>query len=78
VTYKAKLVHLPGTQLTPGVVLHRTLNKLDRIKAVAVVIQWDDDTFDVDWSQQKTSELVMSAAVYRTVADREMQGGSGK
>jgi hypothetical protein len=62
-SYEPKLVHLPGTRLAPAVVLHRTLDKLDRIRAVTVVIQWDDDTFDVDWSQMKASELAMASLV---------------
>ena len=41
--YIPPLVHLPGTRLTPEVVLHRTINKMQRIKGVAIVIQWDDD-----------------------------------
>lgn len=56
-----KLRHLPGTTLTPEVVLHRTLNKLPRIKAVAIVIQWDDDSMDTDWSQMRRSDLFMAA-----------------
>jgi hypothetical protein len=59
--YDPPLVHLPGTKLTPEVVLHRTINKLDRIKGVFVVIQWDDETFDADWSQMKVSELALAA-----------------
>lgn len=55
-----KLEHLPGTRLTPEVVLHRTLNKIDRIKAVAIVIQWDDDSMVTDWSQMPVSALHMS------------------
>lgn len=58
-----RLVHLPGTRLTPEVTLRRTLDKVDRIKAVVTVIQWDDDTFDVDWSEQRTSNLAMASAV---------------
>ena len=61
--YKPKLVHLPGSRLTPEVVLHRTLNKVDRIKAVAVIILWDDYSYDTDWSNMKLSELVMSGKV---------------
>lgn len=59
--YDPKLVHLPGTKLTPEVVLHRTLNKLGDIKAVAIVIQWNDDTMSVDWSQMRVSEVCMAA-----------------
>lgn len=58
-----KIKHLPGTKLAPEVLLHRTLQKIDRIKSVIVVIQWDDDTFDSDWSSQKVSELCMGSMV---------------
>lgn len=58
-----KLIQLPGTAPSVEVVLHRTLNKLDRIKSVTIVIQWDDDTLDADWSTMKTSELAMAALV---------------
>jgi len=58
--YVPKMVHLPGTKLTPEVVLHRTLQKLEHIKAVTVMIQWNDDSYDADWSQMKVSELCMA------------------
>lgn len=61
--YEPKLVHLPGTVLTPEVVLHRTLNKSEHIKSVAVVIQWADGSFDVDWSQMQMSEMCMASMV---------------
>lgn len=62
--YESKLVHLPGTDLSPDVVLHRTLDKIEHIKAVTIVIQWNEtDTFDVDWSQMKNSELWMASLV---------------
>ena len=61
--YIPPLVHLPGTRLTPEVVLHRTINKMQRIKGVAIVIQWDDDTMSVDWSSMRTSDLCMAAMV---------------
>lgn len=66
------VVHLPGTQLTAEVVLHRTLGKLDRIKNVIVVIQWDDDTMDIDWSQMKASELCMASVLLHKTAENEI------
>lgn len=60
-SYTPPLVHLPGTKLSPEVVLHRTLNKLKRIKNVVVIIQWDDDSMDIDWSEMKASELAMAS-----------------
>lgn len=57
--YQRKIISLPGAGVSPEVTLHRTLDKIDRIKAVTIVIQWDDDTFDCDWSSMKLSELCM-------------------
>ena len=62
--YAPRLVHLPGTALSPEVVLHRTLNKLPHIKAVSIVIQWNDDTYSADWSQQKVSELCLASLTF--------------
>lgn len=73
--YSPRVVHLPGTRLTPDVVLHRTLGKIGRIKSVTIVIQWDDDTFDIDWSQQKTSELCMGALLLQDEAIKIARGG---
>lgn len=72
--YELPLVHLPGTRLTPDVVLHRTLNKAARIKAVVVVIQWDDDSMDADWSLMPTSALCMASMVLAEDARRAMVG----
>ena len=72
--YNPRLVHLPNTKLTPEVVLHRTLNKLDNIKAVAIVIQWNDDTFDCDWSQMRVSELCMASLSFQDDVMKTMKG----
>ena len=69
-----KVAHLPGTRLTPDVVLARTMEKMPHIKAVTVVIQWDDDTFDCDWSSMRTSELCMAAKVLDCNVDEEVGG----
>mgnify|MGYP001570167661 CR=1 FL=1 len=68
--YEPKIVHLPGTELSPTVVLHRTLAKVDRIRAVTIIIQWDDETYDADWSSMKVSELSLASVVLqKTVTD---------
>jgi len=59
--YDPPLVHLPGTKLTPDVVLHRTLNKVPRMKGVIVLIQWDDDTWAIDWSLMTTADMAFAA-----------------
>lgn len=63
--FERRIIHLPGTKLTPEVVLHRTLTKLDHIQSVAVIIQWNDGTFDIDWSNQKVSELCMGSMIFQ-------------
>ena len=69
-----KIIHLVGTRLSPEVVLHRTLNKLDRIKSVSIVIQWDDDSMDVDWSQQTVSTLCMGSMVFSRTVMKVLNG----
>lgn len=59
--YDPPLVHLPGTELTPEVVLHRTLNKKHRIKSVVVAIVWDDSTISLDWSEITNGEMALAA-----------------
>ena len=70
--FERKIIHLPGTKLTPEVVLHRTLTKLAHIKSVVVVIQWDDDSVDCDWSSMKVSELCMGAMALDEEARKEL------
>lgn len=72
--YEPKLVHLPGTRLTPEVVLHRTLNKLDQIKSVIVIIQWDDESHEIDWSQQPTSAMCTSVVALQYQAAKLLMG----
>lgn len=72
--YEPTLIHLPGTKLTPEVVLHRTLNKLEHIKSVALIICWNDDTFDTDWSQQQLNVLCAGALVLQRQAVDALMG----
>ena len=69
------LVHLPGTRLTPEVVLHQTLEEIARIKAVTIVIQWDDDTFGIDWSRQQINDMCMGAVLLQAKAAKVAAGG---
>lgn len=73
-TAEQKIIHMPGTVLTAEVCLHRTLTKIDHIKAVTIVIQWDDDTFDVDWSSMKSSALAMAALMIQKTATDIISG----
>ena len=39
------------------------MNKVERIKNVVVIIQWDDDSLDMDWSTMRMSDLCMAEKV---------------
>lgn len=68
-----KLVPLqPNRDTSARLVLERTLDKADRIKAVVVVIQWDDETFDADWSIMKVGEFSMASLVLQEEARRRV------
>lgn len=72
-----KIAHLPGTKLSPEVVLARTQEKLPRIKAVLVVIQWDDETMSVDWSAIPLSGLCMASRMLDRAVDEALSGSVG-
>jgi hypothetical protein len=58
-----KIAWLGNTKRTPDVALAQTLEKANagRIKSVYIGIQWDDDTFQGDWSQMPLTDLLMHA-----------------
>lgn len=71
--FTRKIVSIPGRNVSPEVVLHRTLEKLDRIKSVAVVIEWDDESYACDWSATTLSALRMAAHALDGDVFNEMQ-----
>ena len=60
--------------LTPEVVLIRTLRKKDRIRSVTVLMEWDDGSYDADWSKQKVSDLCFAAWFFEDQAKRVVRG----
>lgn len=71
--YVPTIRQLPGQRLAPETVLARSLDKREHIKAVAVIIQWQDDTYNVDWSQMKVSEFAAMAHILRMTVDEEFE-----
>lgn len=69
-----KIRRLPGARTSPDTVLHQTIEKLPRIKAVAMVIVWDDGSFDTDWSVMKATELCTAARLLGIRADQALLG----
>lgn len=70
-----KLAHLPGTDITPELVLARTLEKAKagHIKRVCVYIQWTDESTDFDWSTMKQSDLAFMAVAMQLLVMEEMR-----
>jgi hypothetical protein len=56
------IVRLPGSKLTPEVLLHQLLED-DDVKGVFVVVLDKDDCMYATWSNMKTSMLAMAAIV---------------
>lgn len=70
--YVPKIRIFPGSRVSPEVLLHRTLDKVKRIKAVTAIIQWDDDTYSCDWSSMKVSELCMAEKILAIEVFKEL------
>lgn len=65
---------MPGRRVTPDTVLAETLGKAKRIKAVAVVIQWNDGSFDTDWSNMRITSLATMAHMLEVEVHRLLRG----
>ena len=53
----ASIIHLPGTRLTPEVLLRQFLNKIDNIESVVILCQDKKGMFESSWSQMTLREL---------------------
>ena len=53
-----KIATFPGPTASPQQVLARSLDKAGRMKSVVVMIHWDDESVDFDWSSMNVSDLV--------------------
>ena len=76
--YVPKIVSLPGAAVSPQVVLHRTLDKLEHIKSITITIQWNNDEIATDWSQMLVSELCMHAMHLDEQVKKTMFDGENK
>ncbi len=65
---QSKLYKMPGTKLSPELLLHRTLEQLSEIKSVTVITQFNDGSVDCDWSPMTTSILAFQAMVFNAEA----------
>ena len=75
-TFEPKIIQLPGTEPSPEVILHRTLTKLSRIRNVVVVIQWDDDSWDADWTPMSKAEFGFCGRILENEIRKEIFGST--
>ena len=70
---------IPNRDTTPQVVLERTLDKIDRIKSIAVVIVWkgedDDEEYGFDHSIMTTGTLGLCARILEAQTNQEFFHG---
>ena len=69
-----KISTLPNCRVTPDVALARSLEKAKagKIKSVYIGIQFEDGSFDADWSLMAISELATHATVAHIYATKEL------
>lgn len=69
-----KIAFLNHTKRTPVVALAQSLEKAQagRIKSVYIGIQWEDDSFDADWSNMPKHDLAMHTLVAQKTAREEI------
>jgi hypothetical protein len=71
---RAKIVALKPDERSPEVVLHQTLNKVDKLKAVVVVMVTHDDKYIIDTSSMLKSEVCMAAmTLHQNAIDSAME-----
>lgn len=54
------IVRLPGTKLTPKVLLAQTLEDADIIESVVIITKWKDGEISVAWSRQEQEEVALA------------------
>ena len=62
--FERTIIHLPGTKLSPQVVLARTLTKIEHIESVVVLIGWKDRSVALDWSEMNAADLAFMAMYF--------------
>ena len=71
-----KLVPLRHIDTTPRILLERTLDKVDDMESVAVVIKWKaDGSYDSDWSMMKGGDLAIMALLLAEEVRKKSMGG---
>lgn len=71
----AKLVHLPTTKLTPKVMLHQLLQRVDELETMVIVYQTKDGFF-ATWTECSNAELCMSSKLLDAQVGQTLLEGS--
>ena len=79
---RRKIATLPGTHAESKLVLARTQEKVDRIANVIVLVEWDDGTWDIDFSDisyggMSYAALMFQGEVTKMIYDDEKEKSDG-
>ena len=69
----SSIIHQLGDKTSPLIVLHRTLEKIDDIESLAIVIKKKNGDMQVDWSTLAISTMCMMATALDIMTRREME-----
>lgn len=71
---KRKIAQLPSAERAVVTALASTMEKAQagHVKSVYIGIQWEDDTFDADWSSMTRADLAAHALVAQSKAMKEI------
>ena len=75
-TATPKLAILPGTAISPEVLLAQSLERAGEFESILIVSKGKDGTFRCGWSRMTTSDLCFAARVLDRDIDREMGGAA--
>ena len=73
--HERKIATLPGVDVTPQIVLARSLDKVKKMQGVVVLIHWADGTWDEDHSAMKLSSLVWLERMFGIAITDEIRHG---
>jgi heme-degrading monooxygenase HmoA len=70
------IVRLPGTKLTPKILLAQTLEDADHIESVVVITKWKDDDTTVAWSRQEQQDVAFAVQILEMKLRQVIDGPS--
>ena len=71
-----KIIRLPGTKLTPKVLLAQVLEDADYLESVVIIEKGKDGTMEVAWSRQGQQDIAFAIFILEQKLRCEMDNDS--